>query len=88
MPQRRPLAATASALAALLVLAACGDEGASAPGGVSPGEAKALEDAASMLDERKLPPEALPTDAPADAPAAGATAAPAEMTGDASPAAQ
>jgi hypothetical protein len=53
-----------------LTLAACGDAGASAPGGVSPGEAKALEDAASMLDERQLPPEALPTDAPTAAPAA------------------
>jgi hypothetical protein len=69
------------ALAALaLVLAACGDEGASAPGAVSPGEAKQLDDAASMLDERKLPPEALPTEAPTTAPP---SAAPAEMTGDA-----
>jgi len=53
-----------------LCLAACGDEGASAPGEVSPGEAKALEDAASMLDERRLPPEAVPaeplTDVPVD----------------------
>ena len=65
-------------LAAGLVLAltACGSEEASAPGAVSPGEAKALEEAAEMLDERRLPPEALPTDAPSEA-------APAEMTGDA-----
>ncbi|WP_301750807.1 hypothetical protein [uncultured Erythrobacter sp.] len=62
-----------------LSLAACGGEGASAPGGVSAGEAKALEDAAAMLDERRLPPEALPSDAPTEAPAP----APAEMTGDA-----
>lgn len=72
---RLPLAA-----ALALTLAACGGDGASAPGGVSPGEAKALEDAASMLDERQLPPEALPTDAP--------TAAPAEVTGDPAPAAR
>ncbi|WP_211277337.1 hypothetical protein [Erythrobacter donghaensis] len=66
----------------LLALAACGGERASAPGGVSPGEAKALEDAASMLDARQLPPEALPTDVPP--PSAPATAAPAaELTGDA-----
>lgn len=78
---RLPLAA---ALALPLALAACGDEGASAPGGVSPGEAKALEDAASMLDERRLPPEALPTDA-ATAPAPQASGTPAEMTGDAAP---
>lgn len=72
-----------------LTLAGCGSEGASAPGGVSPGEAKALEDAASMLDERQLPPEALSTDAPpADtAPETGPESAPAEMTGDAMPAA-
>lgn len=71
---RLPLAGALAPLAAL-ALAACGDEAAEAPGGVSPAEAKALEDAASMLDERQLPPEALPTDAP-----------PAEMTGDPAPA--
>jgi hypothetical protein len=63
---RWPLAA-----AMALALAACGSEGADPPGVVSPGEAKALDEAAEMLDERRLPPEALPTDAPA------------EMTGDA-----
>ncbi|MBU7580930.1 MAG: hypothetical protein KAF27_10750 [Porphyrobacter sp.] len=74
---RWPLAA---ALASALALAACGSEGAEAPGVVSPAEAKALDEAAEMLDERRLPPEALPTDAPTDAPA--------EMTGDAAPAAR
>ncbi len=66
-----------------LSLAACGGDSASAPGGVSPGEAKALEDAASMLDERRLPGEAPPTEA-APAP----TPEPAETTGDAAPAAR
>jgi hypothetical protein len=61
-----------------LALAACGGEGASAPGGVTPPEAKALEDAAAMLEERRLPPEALVTDAPTPTP-------PAEMTGDRAP---
>ncbi len=75
----RPLGLAALALA----LAACGEEGAREAGGVSAGEAKALEDAASMLDERRLPPEALPSDAPGNAPSA--TPAPAEMTGDAAP---
>lgn len=65
------------ALAVTLALAACGREEAAAPGAVSPGEAKALDEAAEMLDERRLPPEALPTDPPP------ATPAPAEMTGDA-----
>lgn len=80
MPPRRLLA---TVLALPLALAACGSDRASAPGGVSPGEAKALDDAASMLDERQLPPEALATDAPTGA---VSTAAPAEMTGDAAPA--
>ena len=73
---RLPLAAALAPLVAL-ALAACGDEPAETPGGVSPAEARALEDAASMLDERRLPPEALPTEAP-----------PAEMTGDRAPAAR
>lgn len=78
MPPRCTFSAAALALGCLL--AACGEERAEAPGAVSADEAKALEDAASMLDERELPPEALPSDAP--------SAAPAEMTGDASPARQ
>jgi hypothetical protein len=63
-------------LAASVLLAACSDGGAEAPGGVSEGEAKALDEAAEMLDKRSLPPEALPPEAgPPPAPAA-------EMTGD------
>lgn len=58
-------------LAASVLLAACSDGGAEAPGGVSEGEAKALDEAAEMLDKRSLPPEAGPPPAPA-----------AEMTGD------
>jgi hypothetical protein len=69
----------APVLAFSLVLAACGSERASAPGGVSAGEAEALEDAASMLDERSLPPDALP-------PEADPAAAPTELTGDSAPA--
>jgi hypothetical protein len=75
-----PRLTLAAVVALPLALAACGDEAASPPGAVSPGEAKALDEAASMLDERRLPPEALPTEAPTDAPA--------EMTGDAAPARQ
>lgn len=63
-------------LAACALLAACGGEGAQAPGGVSEGEAQALDEAAEMLDKRSLPPEALP-------PEAGPPPAPStEMTGD------
>lgn len=51
----------ASALAAVpLALAACGPgENDPGPGGVTMGEAKALDEAASMLDEQRLPAEAL-----------------------------
>ncbi|MCJ2188896.1 hypothetical protein [Novosphingobium beihaiensis] len=61
-------------LAGLLALAACGkadnDPG---PGGVTVGEARALDEAAAMLDARRPPPEALepsmaqPTDAASEA---------------------
>ncbi len=48
-----------------LALAACGGEsGDTGPGAVSEGEAQALDEAAEMLDERRLPPEVLPTAAP------------------------
>lgn len=75
MPPAVPRLLLAVGLA--LALAACGSEGAREAGGVSPGEAEALEDAASMLDENRLPPEALPPEANNTPPA------PAEMTGDA-----
>jgi hypothetical protein len=79
MPPRPILAATLA-----LALAGCGEEGAKVRGGVSPGEAKALDDAAAMLEARRLPPEAIPTDAAPALP----TPARAEMTNDAQPLAQ
>lgn len=60
------------------MLAACGGDGPDAPGAVSQGEAEALEQAAEMLDQRRLPPEALPPEA--SPPPEGR--APAELTGD------
>lgn len=66
------------------ILAACGESGADAPGAVSQGEAKALEDAASMLDERRLPPEALPPEAIPPGAAGPGTGAE-KMTGDTAP---
>lgn len=57
------------------ILAACGGEQARAPGAVSEGEAKALEAAAAMIDQRRLPPKALPPEA-ANAQTAGDTAQP------------
>lgn len=44
----------------LALLAACGPgENDPGPGGVTVGEAQALDEAAAMLEEQKLPPEAL-----------------------------
>jgi hypothetical protein len=65
-----------ASLAVAVLLAGCGpndtDPG---PGGVTVGEARALDEAAAMLDEQRLPAEALP---PADdAPAGNETPAPA-----------
>lgn len=42
------------------MLAACNPSTTTAPGAVSEGEAAALEDAAEMLDARRLPEGALP----------------------------
>ena len=48
-------------LAAALLLAGCGpSETDPGPGGVTVGEARALDEAAEMLDEQRLPTEALP----------------------------
>lgn len=61
------------ALAPLVLLAACGpadtDPG---PGGVTVGEAKALDEAAEMLEQRRLPPGALPSPATTSSPAQSA----------------
>jgi hypothetical protein len=60
---------------AIFCLAACGKKDTDpGPGGVSVGEARALDDAASMLDQQRLPPGALASGAPAAQP--GATASP------------
>jgi hypothetical protein len=46
-------------LAAVLVSACGSDESGAAAGGMTPAEAQALEDAAEMLDERRLPEDVL-----------------------------
>jgi len=60
----------------LALLAACGpsdtDPG---PGGVTVGEARALDEAAEMLEQRRLPPGALPTATPSATPSPGAEGA-------------
>ena len=63
--------------APLACLAACGPgENDPGPGGVTVGEAQALDEAAAMLEARKLPPEAL--DNPPQPVAASTIAAPEE----------
>lgn len=47
-----------------MLLSACGSGGADAPGSVSVDEAQALDEAAEMLDERRLPEGAVSTAAP------------------------
>lgn len=67
-----------------LALAACDGSGGTAPGAVSEGEARALEEAAEMLDKQRPPKGILPE---TEAPGAAETPdvedkAPSEMTGD------
>ncbi|UIP07495.1 hypothetical protein LY632_03605 [Erythrobacter sp. SDW2] len=71
----------ACAAVMLALLSACGPgENDPGPGGVTVGEAKALDEAAEMLEERKLPPEALdPSPQPEAGEAAAADAAPTEQ---------
>jgi hypothetical protein len=51
------------------LLAACGQRDTdSGPGGVSVGEARALDEAAAMLEQKRLPPAAIAPAAPPAAP--------------------
>lgn len=69
----------AGTVAILLPLAACDSSGTggSGPGGISEGEARALDDAASMLEERELPDGVLPPRGADMLPPAEASEAPA-----------
>ncbi|WP_374407655.1 hypothetical protein [Pelagerythrobacter sp.] len=54
-------------LAPLVLLAACEPaDNEPGPGGVTVGEAKALDEAAEMLEQRRLPPEAMGRDTTAE----------------------
>lgn len=67
----------AIALALTATLIACGPgENDPGPGGVTAGEAKALDEAAEMIEQRRLPPEVLAT--PAEQSTDAATPAPKE----------
>jgi hypothetical protein len=65
-PRRAGGACALSALcAAALLLSGCGaNDNDPGPGGVTVGEARALDRAAEMLDEQRLPAQAPPTAAP------------------------
>ena len=67
----RAIAILAPALAVLL--SGCGNADESGPGGVTTAESKALDEAAEMIEQQRLPQEALRPPAPADT----ATSAPA-----------
>ncbi|MEW9854993.1 hypothetical protein [Novosphingobium sp. M1R2S20] len=55
-------------MAALLLVGCDKADNAPGPGGVTVGEARALDEAAQMLEERRTPPEILnPTTSPPDA---------------------
>lgn len=65
----------ASAVGLLLILSACGKaDNQPGPGGVTVGEAKALDEAAEMLEDRRQPLDAeAPVPAPEAAPVAAAS---------------
>ena len=66
----RPIALL-TAIIAIIALSACGpSQNDPGPGGVTVGEAKALDEAAEMLDKRNAPPE--PVDEPVSRPAMAA----------------
>lgn len=72
----RSAAAILTVLAAL-ALAGCGKaDNDAGPGGVSVGEAKALDEAAQMLDAQRLPPSPNPSANPSAPGAPAASAAP------------
>lgn len=58
---RRHIAPVALAVSALLLAACDGGGPSGGPGAVSEGEARALDEAAEMLEERRLPEGVLPS---------------------------
>lgn len=61
----------------ILALAACGQADDPGPGGVTAGEAKALDEAAEMIEAQRLPADVLRMPSPATTPATATTAPPA-----------
>ena len=74
----RRMRRTTVLVGALLLLAACGERDTGpGPGGVTVGEARALDEAAEMIEARRLPEEALATgtSSPVPSPSPSASAA-------------
>jgi len=63
-------------LAPILLVSACGGGGSNGPGGVTAEESRALDEAAQMIEARRLPPEALAPMTPAPSDSATPPAAP------------
>lgn len=72
----RDMTLSAGLIGPLLLLTACDSAGGSrgGPGAVSEGEARALDEAAQMLEERRLPEGALPSEATSPTPTDGEAA--------------
>lgn len=69
-------AALLACAAAALTLAGCGNDNDSGPGGVTVGEARALDEAAEMLEQQRLPDAASATPTPSPAAEPSTTASP------------
>jgi hypothetical protein len=63
-------------VAAALALAGCGNDNDPGPGGVTVGEARALDEAAEMLEQQRLPDEPDPTSTASPSPEPSAPASP------------
>lgn len=59
-----PVRTLSALVPATLLLAGCGSDNDPGPGGVTVGEARALDDAAEMLDARRPPESAAPSASP------------------------
>jgi hypothetical protein len=65
----RPMRQTIVLAGALLLLGACGQRDTDpGPGGVTVGEARALDEAAEMIEARRLPDDAVASGTPAPSP--------------------
>lgn len=89
MPMRHTVILLPALLLSASFLAACGEKDTDpGPGGVTVAEARALDEAAEMIESRKLPQDALEPAADQIAPVAAESAPAVESTAAPQPAAQ